>query len=99
MERSIGIVWLRSTGSTIVSQLVDSFVVLYIAFRIGNNWSMQQVLAICLVNYAYKATMAIVLTPLIYLVEHRIEKYLGHETTKKMKQAAMGLEPPSHNHS
>ncbi len=85
-------VWLRATGSTVISQLVDSFIVLYIAFRLGNNWSMQQVLAICLVNYIYKFTMAVVLTPLIYLVEHRIEKYLGHETTAKMKRAAMGLE-------
>jgi queuosine precursor transporter len=85
-------VWLRATGSTLVSQLVDSFIVLYIAFRLGNNWSWQQVLAICLVNYTYKFTMAIVLTPLIYLVEHRIEKYLGHEVTKKMKLAAMGKE-------
>jgi len=85
-------VWLRATGSTVVSQLVDSFIVLYIAFKLGNNWSWQQVLAICLVNYAYKFTMAVVLTPLIYLVEHRIEKYFGHETTQKMKRAAMGLE-------
>lgn len=84
-------VWLRATGSTVISQLVDSFIVLYIAFKLGNNWSWQQVLAICLVNYIYKFTMAIVLTPLIYLVEQRIEKYLGHETTHKMKQAAMGL--------
>jgi len=84
-------VWLRATGSTIISQLVDSFIVLYIAFKLGNNWSWQQVLAICLVNYIYKFTMAIVLTPLIYLGEQRIEKYLGHETTHKMKQAAMGL--------
>jgi uncharacterized integral membrane protein (TIGR00697 family) len=83
-------VWLRATGSTIISQLVDSFVVLFIAFKLGNNWSMQQVLAICLVNYAYKFTMAVVLTPLIYLVERRIEKYLGHETAHKMKLAAMG---------
>lgn len=83
-------VWLRATGSTLVSQLVDSFIVLYIAFRLGNNWSWQQVLAICLVNYTYKFTMAIVLTPVIYLAEHRIEKWLGHEITRKMKRAAMG---------
>ena len=83
-------VWLRSTGSTFVSQLVDSFIVLYIAFYLGNNWSWQQVLAICLVNYAYKSFMALILTPLIYLVEHRIEKYLGKEVTHQMKQAAMG---------
>ena len=85
-------VWLRATGSTIVSQLVDSFVVLFIAFKIGKDWSYQRVLAVCMVNYAYKFTMAIVLTPVIYLVEHRIEKYLGKETTLRMKQAAMGYE-------
>jgi len=83
-------VWLRATGSTVVSQLVDSFVVLFIAFKIGNGWSWQLVLAICLVNYAYKFTMAIVLTPVIYFIEGRIEKYLGHEVTRKMKLAAMG---------
>jgi len=87
-------VWLRATGSTIVSQLVDSFIVLYIAFKLGNNWSWQRVLAICLVNYSYKFVVAVVLTPLIYLMEHRIERYLGHDTAKRMKMAAMGKEHP-----
>lgn len=82
-------VWLRATGSTVVSQLVDSFIVLYIAFKLGSGWSWQLVLAIGCVNYAYKFTMAIVLTPLIYLVEGRIEQYLGHETAAQMKAAAM----------
>ena len=84
--------WLRATGSTLISQLVDSFIVLFIAFKIGKGWSWQLVLAICLVNYTYKFAMAIILTPLIYFVEKWIEKYLGHETTYKMKQAAMGNE-------
>ena len=83
-------VWLRATGSTLVSQLVDSFIVLFIAFKLGNNWSWQKVLAICMVNYAYKFTMAIILTHLIYFVEHRIEKYVGHDAAMKMKRAAMG---------
>lgn len=83
-------VWLRATGSTLISQLVDSFIVLFIAFYLGNNWSIQLVLAICLVNYAYKCTVAIILTPLIYLLENRIERYLGKETAYQMKQAAMG---------
>src|SRR5665647_2382621 len=85
-------VWLRATGSTLISQLVDSFIVLFSAFKIGKGWSWQLVLAICLVNYTYKFTMAIILTPLIYFVEKWIEKYLGHETAIKMKQAAMGKE-------
>ncbi len=85
-------VWLRATGSTLVSQLVDSFIVLFIAFKIGQGWSWQLVFAICLINYTYKFTMAIILTPVIYLVEHRIEKYFGPETTRQMKLAAMGNE-------
>lgn len=83
-------IWLRATGSTVISQLVDSFVVLFIAFKIGNGWSWQLVLAICLVNYTYKFIMAVVLTPIIYLFETLIENYLGHETAREMKMAAMG---------
>lgn len=85
-------VWLRATGSTVVSQLVDSFIVLFIAFKIGKGWSWQLVLGICVVNYIYKFCMAIILTPVIYFVEKRIENYVGHDTAKKMKLAAMGKE-------
>lgn len=81
-------VWLRATGSTLVSQFVDSFVVLFIAFKIGNGWSFQRVLAIGLVNYSYKALMALLLTPLIYIIENRIENYLGKNTTAELKAAA-----------
>ena len=83
-------VWLRATGSTLVSQLVDSYIVLFIAFSGVFTW--QQILAIGVVNYIYKAIMAIILTPIIYIAENRIEKYVGHETAKKMKNAAMGIE-------
>lgn len=80
--------WLRATGSTLVSQLVDSYIVLFIAFSGIFTW--QQILAIGIMNYIYKFTMAIVLTPVIYFVEKRIEKYVGHDTAINMKKAAMG---------
>jgi uncharacterized integral membrane protein (TIGR00697 family) len=83
-------IWLRSTGSTVVSQLVDSFVVLFIAFKIGNGWAWSTVLAVGVVNYMYKFTMAIVLTPLIHLMRNRIENYVGAEAAEKMKREAMG---------
>ena len=83
-------VWLRATGSTVVSQLIDSFIVLFIAFKIGKGWSYQRVIAIGLVNYTYKFTMAVILTPLIYLIEKSIARYLGYDETTKMKDAAMG---------
>ena len=57
-------VWARSTGSTLVSQLVDSFVVLYIAFVLGpQHWPMELFLAVGTVNYVYKFVVAIALTP------------------------------------
>ena len=82
-------VWLRATGSTLVSQLIDSFIVLAIAFKLGSNWTWAQVIAVGCVNYMYKFTIAILLTPLIYFAEARIEKYVGKETAIKMKKAAM----------
>jgi len=83
-------IWLRATGSTLVSQLIDSYIVLIIAFKIGNGWPWTQVIAIGIVNYCYKAVIALVLTPVIMLAEKRIVAYLGKETSAKMRKAAMG---------
>lgn len=81
-------VWLRATGSTLISQLVDSFVVLYIAFVLGpQQWSMDLFLAVGTLNYGYKFLMAIVMTPLIYLAHALIDGYLGDEA-RRMKSAA-----------
>ena len=92
-----GRIWLRATGSTLVSQLIDSFVVLFVAFyiapRVAGNiepWSLAQVMAICVGNYIYKFVVAVVLTPVIYGVHYIIEKYLGAATADQMKNAAMG---------
>ncbi|MDX2000870.1 MAG: queuosine precursor transporter [Chitinophagales bacterium] len=86
-ERNI---WLRATGSTIISQLVDSFVVLYIAFHLGAGLSMKWVLAVMTVNYIYKFLVALLMTPVIYAVHGIIERYLGDELATEMKQRAMG---------
>lgn len=80
--------WLRSTGSTLVSQFIDSFVVLFIAFYIGSDWSMERVFAIGLMNYIYKFTIAVLMTPLLYLLHNRIDKFLGKDTAEGMIKAA-----------
>ena len=74
--------WLRSTGSTVVSQVIDSFVILFIAFYFLGNWSIGQVLRVGLVQYSYKVLLAIALTPLIYLAHSLIDKYLGKESSE-----------------
>jgi len=81
-------IWLRATGSTLVSQFVDSFVVLGIAFYIFGNWSLSQVAAVGVINYIYKFVVAIVLTPLIYFAHNIIDSYLGKEDANLMAEEA-----------
>jgi hypothetical protein len=80
-------IWLRATLSTFVSQLIDSFIVLFIAFYIGDNWSFQQIMAVCIVNYLFKSSSAIILSPLIYATQYVIDLYLGKELANKLKQS------------
>ncbi|HQX95462.1 MAG: queuosine precursor transporter [Chitinophagaceae bacterium] len=91
-------IWLRATGSTLISQFIDSFVVLFIAFYIGTRvnasgsdfvWPFKLFIAVGIVNYIYKFIVAILMTPVIYLIHGIIEKHLGHEQAAEMKKAAM----------
>lgn len=81
-------IWLRATGSTLVSQFIDSFVVLGIAFYVFGNWSLSQIIAVGLINYAYKFSVAILLTPLLYVGHIAIDRYLGKELAEKMAKEA-----------
>ncbi len=82
-------VWLRATGSTAVSQLVDSFVVLYIAFVLGpQQWPTSLFLAVSTVNYAYKMLAAVALIPLIYLMRRAIIGYLGAARADQLRSEA-----------
>ncbi|HKE95770.1 MAG TPA: queuosine precursor transporter [Povalibacter sp.] len=79
-------IWLRATGSTLISQLIDSFVVLYIAFVIGpQKWPIPLFMAVATVNYAYKVLMAFLLIPLIYLLRRAIHAYLGEEAAHQLQ--------------
>ncbi len=78
--------WLRATGSTLVSQLIDSFVVLFIAFY--GTFSTKQIIAIGITNYIYKFVVAILLTPLIYVGHNVIDKYLGKEHAHQLSEEA-----------
>lgn len=81
-------IWLRATGSTLVSQLIDSFIVLIIAFYILGPWSIEQVLAVGITNYIYKFIIAVGLTPLLYIAHNLIDNYLGKETAEKLADQA-----------
>ncbi|MEX2592508.1 MAG: queuosine precursor transporter [Anditalea sp.] len=81
-------IWLRATGSTLISQFIDSFAVLGIAFYVFGNWSVEQVIAVGIINYIYKFGVAVLLTPLLYLGHGLIDKYLGKEFAGRMTKEA-----------
>jgi uncharacterized integral membrane protein (TIGR00697 family) len=81
--------WLRATGSTAVSQLFDSFIVLYIAFVIGpQHWPVSQFLAVGIVNYLYKMLAATVMIPALYLVHAGVRRYLGVAQVEQLRHEA-----------
>jgi uncharacterized integral membrane protein (TIGR00697 family) len=77
-------IWLRSTGSTVVSQLIDTFVILGIAFWLPGKMTTTVFLNAAFTGYTFKLIIAIILTPLIYLGHNLIEKYLGTEESHKI---------------
>ncbi len=82
-------IWMRATLSTLVSQLIDTIVVLYLYLYVSMGFSFPKVTAIAMVNYTYKFLIAILMTPVIYIIHEIIERYLGKTLAHEMKQAAM----------
>ena len=72
-------IWLRTTGSTIVSQLFDSFIVLGIAFWLPGKINLETFLTSALTGYIFKLAIAILLTPLIYIGHSVINKYISDD--------------------
>lgn len=81
-------IWLRATGSTLFSQFIDSYVVLWIAFVVFGNWSWSQMLAVGTMNYLYKFVVAVALTPLLYLAHRLIDAYLGEDEANQLAEEA-----------
>jgi len=74
-------IWLRATGSTMVSQLIDTFVVQFIAFVLPGKWPFSEFLVNASWGYAFKLLVALALIPMIYLGHYVIGKYLNKHTT------------------
>jgi uncharacterized integral membrane protein (TIGR00697 family) len=76
-------IWLRTTGSTIISQLFDSFIVLGIAFWLPGKINFDTFISSALTGYVFKLSVAVLLTPLIYAGHHLIKKYLEEDLPHK----------------
>lgn len=79
--------WLRATGSTAVSQLIDTFIVGFIGFVVPQKLSFDAFLQLSTGNYLYKLLIAVLITPIIYLAHGMIDRYLAGD-------AASADEPP-----
>lgn len=81
-------IWLRATGSTVISQFIDSFIVSYLAFSLGRELfpdpanpaaPVSAIPAIAVTGYTLKFALALAITPLIYLGRRLMRRYvLGH---------------------
>lgn len=83
-----GRLWLRATGSTVFSQLVDTFVILAIAFYLPGKITGQQFVSTALTQYVYKFSVAVLLTPLIYVGHSAAERFLGHDVAHDLAEQA-----------
>lgn len=72
-------IWLRSTGSTVISQLFDSFIVLGIAFWLPGIMDTKTYIISGLTGYTVKLIIAVGMTPLIYAGHSIIEKYIAKD--------------------
>lgn len=72
-------IWLRATGSTAISQLIDTFVVQFVAFVIPKVWTLEELLVNASWGYAFKLLVAVGMIPLIYAGHYLIRLFLRRE--------------------
>jgi queuosine precursor transporter len=71
--------WLRASGSTVVSQLIDTFIVSGIAFWLPGKLNFIEYINTAGTGYIAKLIIAIALTPIIYAGHYAIDRYLKAE--------------------
>jgi uncharacterized integral membrane protein (TIGR00697 family) len=76
--------WMRATGSTVVSQLIDSIVVIGIAFWLPGKIKTSEFLTVAASNYSFKLIVALGITPLLYLGHTAIDQFLGAEEAHEL---------------
>lgn len=81
--------WVRATVSTLISQLIDSFVVIFVAFYFLQNWTLQQALSVSINNYIYKGLVAIIMIPILQVIHRGLENYFGKSLSEKMIDDAL----------
>lgn len=93
------LLWLRSQGSTVVSQWIDSYVVIILAFVAlpaltgGTPWSIGAALGVATTNYVYKFAIAVGSTPLLYFAHGSVDAWLGKDLAEQLAHEAHPRDP------
>jgi len=87
--------WLRATGSTFVSQLIDTFVISFLAFVIPGYISFSDFLKLSTVSFVYKIGVAVLVTPLCYGGHSLVKWFVGEDEAEKLVLAAHPNDPKS----
>jgi uncharacterized integral membrane protein (TIGR00697 family) len=69
--------WMRTIGSTVIGQGVDSILFYPIAF--AGIWTFDTLLAVIVFNWGFKITVEIVMTPVTYAVVNWLKKAEGED--------------------
>jgi uncharacterized integral membrane protein (TIGR00697 family) len=80
--------WMRATGSTVVSQFIDSVVIIGIAFWLPGKVKTSEFLTVAASNYSYKFLIAVGMTPFIYMAHSAIDRFLGREEAHQLIERA-----------
>lgn len=85
--------WMRATGSTVVSQFIDSIVIIGIAFWLPGKVKASEFLTVAASNYSFKLIVALGITPLLYAGHAAIDRFLGaDEADDLVEQSAKASE-------
>jgi uncharacterized integral membrane protein (TIGR00697 family) len=89
--------WLRATGSTLVSQLIDTFVVQFVGLHLPYRLGQQGIDFPTFVNsassgYLFKVVIALGVTPLLYFAHGLIDAYLGEAAAEAQVERVAGSE-------
>ena len=76
--------WMRATGSTVVSQLIDSIIIIGIAFWLPGKVKTAEFLTVAASNYSFKLIVALGITPLLYAGHAAIDRFLGTEEANEL---------------
>lgn len=77
-------IWLRATASTVISQIIDTFTVQYIAFVLPGKWKFNDFIGNATWGYSFKLLVAVAMIPVIYIGHFFIERYIGEKESEKM---------------